>query len=675
MNDQEIIATLDQGGLRIHLAPVIGARQRELLLLEVLPYLRGPDGVKLDGDRLWLLARREHRLVDLSLGLAELTLRHWMRWQAAGRAACMAFSLPHFALRDARIRYGLLEKLRSGGLPPEKIQFKLGEADLLHDVVDGFELARSLRREGLAAGMGVFGAEHARYLELDELPFDALWIRPEYTVHLEHDPLARKVVDSAIRLSRAHELPVIAQGVSLERQWSLLESLGCTGMQGDLTGGALAPEDVLAWWRPVGARNEEPATGKAKAIEDRSAGAAPGVALIVDDDPIVRGLLQHQLALLGFEQCLSASDGNEAMQVLERQPKLELIFCDLKMPGMDGIEFLRHAAERVPHVKVVLVSSVDARIMRSAASLARAHHLQLLGTLDKPVRLETLRAIMAKLDRKTSGPEPASQRSFSQQELQQALANKEIVAFFQPQVDVESGRLVGAEALVRWRHAQGLVMPGQFLPLAMESGLINPMTEAMLESALEAMENWKQCGLDLTVSVNLTMDILSELDFPDRLSARCQQQGIETRRLMLEITESGAMRDPVVTLDVVTRLRMRGFSLSIDDFGTGYSSLSQLREIPFNELKIDQSFVSIAHLDDEARRIVENNIRLARNLHMHSVAEGVETIEDWRLLRRLDCDVLQGFFISRAMAADDFLRWAQGEYAQRLASGELPPAI
>lgn len=412
--------------------------------------------------------------------------------------------------------------------------------------------------------------------------------------------------------------------------------------------------------------NSEQTASHAKTAKGRQA-------LIVDDDPIVRSLLQHQLGMLGIHDCDMAGDGREAMELIKTRQGYLVIFCDLKMPGMDGIEFLRHVAKWIPEVHLVLVSSVDVKVLRAAASFARAHQLRLLGTLNKPVRLETLKAILQRLDRQERTLERPPSVRVGQSDLETALAEGQIRAYFQPQVDVASGKLLSAEALVRWEHPQGVLQPGQFLCLAEDTGNIGALTDRVMVQSLEAIAAWRRQGLSLNVSVNLTMDVLSELDFPDRLSTLCGEHGVESRHILLEITESGAMRDPAVTMDVVTRLRMRGFELAIDDFGTGFSSLRQLREIPFSELKIDQSFVSIAHLDEEARQIVESNIGLARNLKMRSVAEGVETREDWVLLRALGCDVLQGYFVNKAIPAQDFLTWAQEEYAGLLSSGELPP--
>lgn len=412
------------------------------------------------------------------------------------------------------------------------------------------------------------------------------------------------------------------------------------------------------------------------AAQHRGAGArtqAELSVLIVDDDPLICKLLSLQLNGLGYSHCVSAHDGDQAMQALQFEPGFDLIICDLKMPGTDGIQFLRNAASRIPHVSVVLISSVESKILQSAASLAKAHHLNLLGTLDKPVKRAELKALIDRREWQVQHAPVRVDQEVSVADLRAALANGAIEPYFQPQVNVESGALVGAEALARWRQADAMVPPDVFIPLAQDNGLMIKLTECIMEGAVAALAEWKQQGLDITVSVNLSMESLSQLDFPEYTSALCQRYGLKPASLQIEITEAAAVHDAVHVLDVATRLRLQGFDLSIDDFGTGFSTLTQLREMPFNELKVDQSFVRMARLDHGSLSIVETNLDLARHLGMRSVAEGVETLEDWSLLRGLKCDVLQGYVVSAARPRDDFLHWAQDEYPRRLASGELPP--
>ena len=162
------------------------------------------------------------------------------------------------------------------------------------------------------------------------------------------------------------------------------------------------------------------------------------------------------------------------------------------------------------------------------------------------------------------------------------------------------------------------------------------------------------------MAVNISMDNMAALDFPDLVSQWAHEAGVDLSSVMLEVTESRLMKDVRAPLDILTRLRLRRVGLSIDDFGTGHSSLAQLRDIPFDELKLDRSFISGAAEDSALRAIVEATLAMARQLGMKSVAEGVETRADWDFLRALGCDVAQGYFIARPMSGTDVLGWRMG---------------
>ena len=245
------------------------------------------------------------------------------------------------------------------------------------------------------------------------------------------------------------------------------------------------------------------------------------------------------------------------------------------------------------------------------------------------------------------------------EELRAALDAGEIDIYAQPKLGLRSGRLAGAEALARWLKPDGRVLPpAAFVPLAERSGLADALTQQVVRRALAAQHSWREQGLDIPISVNLPIDSLDHLDLPEQLGAELARYGTEPDRLILEITESGVMKDLARSLDVVTRLRLRGYRLSIDDFGTGYSSLEQLKRFPFSELKIDRAFVDGAAGDPSLRSIAESSIRLARDLHLKTCAEGVETEADYELMRELGCELVQGYYVARPMPAPELPRWA-----------------
>ena len=243
-------------------------------------------------------------------------------------------------------------------------------------------------------------------------------------------------------------------------------------------------------------------------------------------------------------------------------------------------------------------------------------------------------------------------------ELRRAIEEDELVLHYQPKMDLRTGRVMGAEALVRWHHPErGLVPPSEFISIAEETGLIRPMSLWVLDAALRQCHSWEQDGHALSVAVNLSMRNLHDEDLPDLVADRLTASGVRPDALVIEITEGTLMADPERALQIIRRLNSLGVRIAIDDFGTGYSSLSYLNRLPVSELKIDQSFVrQMASAANEAT-IVRSTIGLAHDLGLVVVAEGIEDRPTWNLLAQLGCDLAQGYYISRPQPAADLTRW------------------
>jgi diguanylate cyclase (GGDEF)-like protein len=244
-------------------------------------------------------------------------------------------------------------------------------------------------------------------------------------------------------------------------------------------------------------------------------------------------------------------------------------------------------------------------------------------------------------------------------DLRQALANDELELFFQPKVDARSGKVTAAEALLRWNHPMlGMVMPGQFVPLAERSGLIGPLGNWVVEAACKQARGWRDKGLRMRVAINLSAHQMRQDDIADRIADALARHRIHPSLLTCEITESAAMEDTGATQETFRRLGEMGTHLSIDDFGTGYSSLSYLRQLPAEELKIDASFVKDVDHSTDARAVVDAVVKLAHALGLKVVAEGVETARQRKVLVELGCDELQGFLFAKPMSARALLLWA-----------------
>lgn len=383
--------------------------------------------------------------------------------------------------------------------------------------------------------------------------------------------------------------------------------------------------------------------------------------LVIDDDEFVRGVLSRQLAVLGA-RVTAAHDGDSARQALREQDRFDIVLCDLKMPGVDGIELLRDFALAHGGAALVLMSSCDARTLAAVEQLARARDVPLLGCVAKPIGTQTLKTLLQRFEEQGAAP-PAAPAvgdaiEVTPEELRAALAAGQIDVYIQPKVDLETGRLAGAEALARWLKPDGTVVtPEAFLGVAERAGLMDDLTNVVLRQALGACGAWQAQGLRTSIAINISASCLERLDLPERVAAEARRHGVSPDQVILEVTETGVMKDIARSLDVVTRLRLRGFRLAVDDFGVGYSSLERLRHFPFTELKLDRAFVDGAARNPELRSIAESSIQLARSLRLHTCAEGVETRADLEVMRALGCDLVQGYFLGRPMPKAQLPDW------------------
>ena len=238
-----------------------------------------------------------------------------------------------------------------------------------------------------------------------------------------------------------------------------------------------------------------------------------------------------------------------------------------------------------------------------------------------------------------------------------ALAAHQLRMVYQPKVALKDGGLVRVEALVRWDDPElGPVEPSRFVPLAEQHGLIDDLTQWGLRTILKQWLSWRDQGIDTCIAFNISALSLESLDFPDLVERLCRALGVPTDRLVLELTE-GATQPLIKLMDTLTRFRIKGIGLAIDDFGTGYSSLMQLRQLPFTEVKIDQAFIADAERSRDCRLIIQSIADLAHGLGLTATAEGVETLQQLRLVRELGCDVVQGYLISPPLEPQALKDW------------------
>ncbi|MFM1897298.1 MAG: hypothetical protein RLZZ385_2372 [Pseudomonadota bacterium] len=397
--------------------------------------------------------------------------------------------------------------------------------------------------------------------------------------------------------------------------------------------------------------------------------AAHKEVILIDDDPFQVKLLSHQLATAGFNRVTPFNNAALALEAIGEQAlPSTVVMLDLNMPEMDGLEFLARLKDTPFDGALLLVSGEDERVLQATVKLATAYDIHVLGHLKKPVRQEQLKKVLEAWDPHAEAVvRTSNQRYYPAARLREALDADELYNVYQPKVFLNTGELMGVEALVRWAHPEdGTIYPDSFISLAEEHGMIDEIARLVLNTALRDINEWKAVGIKVPVAVNISMYNLNTREFINYLEQQLIAHRVSPQDLTLEITESKLMNDYALVLDMLTRLRLRKINLSIDDFGTGHSSMAQLRDIPFNELKIDQGFVHTAWDNATLHGIFDGSMQLARNLGIKTVAEGVQDKNDWAFLFQSGCDLAQGFFIGRPMEASVLKEWS-GDWAHRYA--------
>ena len=388
-------------------------------------------------------------------------------------------------------------------------------------------------------------------------------------------------------------------------------------------------------------------------------GAQPRI-LIVDDDPFMLRTQSAMLKSMGYGTVGTASSAETALTRLTHEPGLvEVIICDLHMPGMDGIAFLQKLCDTPFCGGVILLSGEGSHMMHAVQKLLQGSRLEILGAIEKPASRAELHTLLESWKPLSVQVEDCP-IVVAASELHSAISDRQLVLHYQPKVDLRTGEVVGVEALVRWQHpVHGLVYPDNFIGVAEECGAIESLSAWVLDEALGQLSRWHAQGHRIQMAVNVSMTNLRTPDFASHIGALVEVAGVAPQDVTLEITESRLMAPLPAILETMVRLRLQRFQLSIDDFGTGHSSLAQLRDVPFTELKIDRGFVSGARHNQLIRPMLDGSISIAKRLGMQSVAEGVETEDDWHLMRELECDFAQGYFIARPMASDQVGAWLE----------------
>jgi EAL domain-containing protein (putative c-di-GMP-specific phosphodiesterase class I)/CheY-like chemotaxis protein len=394
----------------------------------------------------------------------------------------------------------------------------------------------------------------------------------------------------------------------------------------------------------------------------------PRSVLVVDDSRVQREHIASLCHGLGVEQVHLAEHGADALAVLARlATPPEAMVIDLEMPVMDGVELIQQMRLLALQIPFVVASTREATLVQSVETMARLQGLPVVRGLCKPLSEAALREALGLVGQIRRAAAPGgSDAPIDPAALAHAIASGAIVPYYQPKIDACTGVIRGVEVLARWLDpALGNPVPDRFIAAAEAEGQIHALTLAIARQAFKQAAHWNARGLVLSLAVNLSPKLLAHAALVDELAALAQQHGLPAQQVVFEITEGSVVAAPGVSLGTLARLRMKGFGLSIDDYGTGFSSLQRLARVPWTELKIDRSFVDGAHRHAHQRAILQSAIEMASRLQLVSVAEGVETLEDWRLLQSFGCTVGQGWLFGRAMPASELPAWLK-QHAARL---------
>lgn len=387
--------------------------------------------------------------------------------------------------------------------------------------------------------------------------------------------------------------------------------------------------------------------------------------LVLEDEPFQRLVAVTALEKLLPGQVLEATNGHEALQVLSEGP-VDIAVCDLKMTGMDGLAFLRHASASGNLRAVVLCSELEPVLRQATISMIGYLGLAFLGDLGKPFNLERFASLVSRYQAsRTSAAQPLERAELpSLADVQRGLDNAEFEAYYQPKVTLEGPRLVGAELLARWNHPQwGVLTPAHFLPVMERHNLLEQLFWQMFEQGLTLGQQLGQQGLSVNLAFNLHPSLLERKGLSEHVSQLLMRFRTPAASIMLEITESAVISAPASSLENLVRLRILGCGLAMDDFGAGYSSLDRLSELPFSQIKLDRAFVNKLLHQPRSGAIISCSVALARALDISLVVEGVETPEQQRRLLELGCSIAQGFLFARPMPGSHFIDYCVKEAA------------
>lgn len=391
--------------------------------------------------------------------------------------------------------------------------------------------------------------------------------------------------------------------------------------------------------------------------------------LVLEDHAFQRAVAVSMLQSLGCHEVFEASDGAQALALLDEIGSVDIALCDLQMEGMDGLEFLQRVGASGQVKSIIISSSLSADLRLAVHQMVRLLGLDLLGDVGKPLHAQVLADLLNRFVSGSSIGEcpPTTVAMASEESVRRALADGQLHAWYQPKFNLRSGEICGVEVLCRWLHpTRGIIAPALFVPVLERCGLLDELLFLQLDQALKVQRSARAQGFVLNLAFNLQAVQLASAELTASLKNILSRHAAQGSGLTFELTESGLLEAPAASFENLVRLRMMGCRLSIDDFGAGFSSLQRLCQLPFNEIKLDADFVRNLEHEPRCRAAISSTLALGETLGMAVVIEGIETDAQRRELLALGCTQGQGYWYARPMAGSDLLHWLQQRSARRV---------
>ena len=387
--------------------------------------------------------------------------------------------------------------------------------------------------------------------------------------------------------------------------------------------------------------------------------------LVVDDSNVQRNHVMNMCLEQGVDNVVGAINGVDAIDKLSEE-KFDLVFIDLEMPIMDGVELSRKIAKNKLAPSVIILSSKDPSLISSIGTMAESDGLIVLGTFKKPMQINDLVNSLNRLKTHTNSNE--THKIYNRlviDDLINGIKKQQITLFYQPKLTCKGLLLKGVEALARWNHPKlGFVSPVEFITAAEEFGIISELTHYLFDIALKQKVQWRDHGINFHLAFNLSPLSLADNDLAEKISSQVALHNIEPKEIVLEVTENAICGEISTAIETLAKLRLKGFKLAIDDYGTGFANAQQLSRVPATELKLDRILVDNVATRPQQLAILKSTVNLAKDLGLTTVAEGVENFDDFKLLFQLNVDLIQGYYFAKPMPPEKLIHWLQVDLAK-----------